>query len=1474
VFWLAALFLVNGSTTELAEQLDDGALFDNELELMQLGKSSGTSALQMELEGMVDSEGNPLFAANASDAGPYTPPPIASESDIASMTSGTPGGDVEVGPIEGAAGEYYEIPFLLYEDESKEHGGLSLSKCEGLCDDDAECKSFTYIKGKNKCYISTGHLQYDMEFEFMVKYSPAQGGEPEFHDIGPIKYGADALEKAAAHNGYSVDRCQQTCATDLGCFSIAYRARDQLCIQSSQSIHFDQDATYFEKQGVAQEEATAGPAQQPVTPAHEDGPVDHDADTINPHSPAMRKEISEKASLTSEQKAFLARAKEDGSGIAQKQALQNAIYSTNVELRSKNQAKVQAAKERTKKAYDAAALKRSRERLFKHAEAASLKQSQESLHELMEGVSKSEEKKAEVAAKGEAKSKEAAEKEKERLKSASGCEKTRQSLDAADLKNSQLQSEQTERCAHDKSTSREAQMATSANSDAVAKVSEWENKLTDSTKTEVYVSQKYEIKAVQAKIEKLNKELAQVSSENSARQVQIDKLKDKLPDLDTELGAAQNAKVRASSALESADLAVSSAVAPAEMTTAKSAQAGARSALARAESQLEAAKAAAKAAQAKLTALQDAGYQGTAKEQKLEPELESEKVALKNAENEYFTNYNKAKMDVGVAKHQLPLAKANERSTKSTLDEKKKASVSASKQCARANAEVSWQAAVVKTLNDEETVCASERTAKAAAKLQAEKDFEAAEDEYNLELAKRRESDFTKLMADAETAVSSADTMEGKADAGAKLADYQASKMQSEQQVAALIPKVQTSEVVKAKADAKAQAAEQDVQEEEDTIAEDKKEEAKAEAEEEKVSPNNPDVIIGDAKSLLEKLREQVAMAEVNAGEKDTTSEDESDIHNRPPTKTKTAKPRTLHPADSAEAAADLEHAEDELAHGDEKGAMDAMKQAEDDVHADTDTNKLIVKQVKKQAHAEMLASKVKAANSALSNDEEKVNETKEKEAQTKDSMKQLQVQMKEAKEKAAIKALHAHQLAAQWPFAGNAEDTVGEHGAATLQDTAWIKDPTYGQCLSFEGIDSEANLGDLDFNVGTISLWVRINEGLQQQLFGPGMESEPAVKQVEVSSQAVAAEVSKQVDQSLSQLKLPVLEAIQLGEQKARGSVSFQTSGSVTIYDGEKDVALSAAGAIVPGAWTQLAFTFTGEHVTLYVNGALQHTVECANDYKGHPFIIGRGLSGSILNVDFWTRVLKRVEVAKLPKPATPENMHFEANSPTAQYEMAKAKEKDLTAQERVQKSDMHSAERKIKAENKEKEAQEVRDKNAMKAEKERRDQLAAQDKANEVAEKDEQKEQETKARKRASREEGQKNEEKSKEAHEKAGRREAMEKEEVKQRQEEQASADERTEKANQRDEDLRALRAKVAKEKSDENNSKETHSKEAKQKKQEFLKKKMDAEVAKKQEDAANQEREQKTKLALQQERMQKQMVAKQQALREQELANPAL
>merc|ERR1712166_598770 len=544
------------------------------------------------------------------------------------------------------------------------------------------------------------------------------------------------------------------------------------------------------------------------------------------------------------------------------------------------------------------------------------------------------------------------------------------------------------------------------------------------------------------------------------------------------------------------------------------------------------------------------------------------------------------------------------------------------------------------------------------------------------------------------------------------------------------IPNAETEELQEGKQSAKESAAKVVEKKDNKKVAADT---TKVDAEEKKLaatSKHNPTVIMTGAKKILAKLQEQVGLAEIEAGEADTTTEDMKNQTEVLKVEDVSGDAPTAAPAAPASPAQSLaQEASKDMAAGNNDKAAEEMEQAEqilkpkdptmppttaptEDPNAAEEEGKAILATVKAATQTASAKATEEAEKAAA---DEKAKETaaaEKKEVTTKIHIKTVQAQLnlmvKQEQQKAEEEKKKADGLSGNWAFAGSTAESIGTMGDATVKGTTWEKDDQYGKCLGFAGPNSQADLGDMRLKKGTIAFWVRIDEPGEQALFGPGMMPK--------------AEDDKDAESAGSPAPPPEVGA-------AKGGVMIMRDGGVSIFDGTKSVSLSAAEVVPVGVWVQLVFTFLDNRVTLFVNGALQHTGDCATDYDGHPFILGRGFKGAILNLDVWHRTLGVQEISKLPKPTNEASANeFLAHSHEGKYELAKRKSEDFARREIVQKQKMKAAEAKIKAAERETVARELSDKLHEKAMQAKQKELSEKEKAREEAWEESKKERNTK--------------------------------------------------------------------------------------------------------------------------------------------------
>merc|ERR1712159_182132 len=170
-----------------------------------------------------------------------------------------------VGVETNAPAKFRSIPFFKFSHLGQSSAGLTEKQCQNTCGEDGNCLSFSYNAEKNLCLRSKSCVQYDLEFNFYAKRAKKTEGEATFRHLGAMKYVyTGGSTQAKPITGRSKENCQVTCAKDAACKYYTYRARDKLCLTSSQRLGYAQGWKYFEKQGAAVEVATEAKYGKPI----------------------------------------------------------------------------------------------------------------------------------------------------------------------------------------------------------------------------------------------------------------------------------------------------------------------------------------------------------------------------------------------------------------------------------------------------------------------------------------------------------------------------------------------------------------------------------------------------------------------------------------------------------------------------------------------------------------------------------------------------------------------------------------------------------------------------------------------------------------------------------------------------------------------------------------------------------------------------------------------------------------------------------------------------------------------------------------------------------------------------------------------------------------------------------------------------------------------------------------------------------
>lgn len=145
-------------------------------------------------------------------------------------------------------GGYQVIPNFMVSHGAKKVEVNNREGCENVCDQHKDCHSFSYRAGDKRCFWSTYALHYDSKFAFFMKITKmddmgrmkATGKYKRFDNIAYHEKGWRKL--VSDQSG-----CEDLCNKMNRCGAYSYREYDQLCMMSGDSVKFDTDFTYYER---------------------------------------------------------------------------------------------------------------------------------------------------------------------------------------------------------------------------------------------------------------------------------------------------------------------------------------------------------------------------------------------------------------------------------------------------------------------------------------------------------------------------------------------------------------------------------------------------------------------------------------------------------------------------------------------------------------------------------------------------------------------------------------------------------------------------------------------------------------------------------------------------------------------------------------------------------------------------------------------------------------------------------------------------------------------------------------------------------------------------------------------------------------------------------------------------------------------------------------------------------------------------
>merc|ERR1711959_350036 len=155
-------------------------------------------------------------------------------------------------------GGYHRIKNFMLSHHSHKAEVKSRIGCQNVCDQHKNCKSFSYRAGDKRCYWSEEALKYSSKFQFSMKVT-------KMDDMGKMKPTGEYKEfdnlmmKEKGWRKITAGRggCRDLCNKMDKCGAFSYREFDNLCLLSGDTVKYDTDFNYYERNPIPKKKKVA-----------------------------------------------------------------------------------------------------------------------------------------------------------------------------------------------------------------------------------------------------------------------------------------------------------------------------------------------------------------------------------------------------------------------------------------------------------------------------------------------------------------------------------------------------------------------------------------------------------------------------------------------------------------------------------------------------------------------------------------------------------------------------------------------------------------------------------------------------------------------------------------------------------------------------------------------------------------------------------------------------------------------------------------------------------------------------------------------------------------------------------------------------------------------------------------------------------------------------------------------------------------
>jgi len=157
--------------------------------------------------------------------------------------------DLATPAIWSAPIKYRKIPGMHLLDNGDLHPNTPLKSCRNMCSSDRKCKSISFRKVDNSCYMSVSTMTYDYSFNcYLKKTGQDMPGKDSFDIIPGMKIvNSDTKKLESKVDKVALSECQGDCLNSDKCRSVSYAKSTGECLRSDVSLSYDDAWDYFDK---------------------------------------------------------------------------------------------------------------------------------------------------------------------------------------------------------------------------------------------------------------------------------------------------------------------------------------------------------------------------------------------------------------------------------------------------------------------------------------------------------------------------------------------------------------------------------------------------------------------------------------------------------------------------------------------------------------------------------------------------------------------------------------------------------------------------------------------------------------------------------------------------------------------------------------------------------------------------------------------------------------------------------------------------------------------------------------------------------------------------------------------------------------------------------------------------------------------------------------------------------------------------